>query len=89
MGDVCGKSAGPLRGGALQNPLCGVWVSCAKAWLGFAFPLVPLKRSAVVGESSCSPTGAFFLPMLQALCAAEEVPASVAASPAPCCCHLW
>lgn len=37
------------------------WASGAKAQLGFAFPLAPVQRSAVVGEGGCCSSGTFFI----------------------------
>lgn len=61
MGEAWGKPAGPRRGGVLQTLACLGWASCAKAQLGFAFPLAPIQRSAVVGEDGCCPSGTSFI----------------------------
>ena len=44
---------GGRRGGEnLQSPARVGWVPCAAARLGFAFPLVPIRRSAAVGKAA-------------------------------------
>lgn len=46
MGKTCRT---PERGCPEEPSTRGVWVSCAEARLGFAFPLAPIQRSAAVG----------------------------------------